>query len=44
MRPRFKHLVLGILITQLLLLGYIARVEYQVRGIAALSYVEMAGR
>lgn len=40
MRAKFRHVVLGILVTQLLLLGYIARVEYQIRGVAALTYLE----
>lgn len=41
MRPKFRHLVIGALFAQLLLLGYIARVAWQVRTIAALSYVEL---
>lgn len=43
-RIGFKHVLLGVLIGQLLLLGYIARLSYQARGIAALSYIELVGK
>lgn len=43
-RLNFRHVVLGALIGQLLLLGYIARMDYQIRAIAALSYLELVGK
>lgn len=41
-RVRTQHVIVGLLVAQLLLLGYIARLEYQVRGIAGLTYVELS--
>lgn len=43
-RVRYRHVVLALLIVQLAVLGYIARVEYQLRALAALTYVELSGR
>lgn len=44
MRPRFRYIVIGFLLAQLFLLSYIARLDYQIRAIAALSYVELSSR
>lgn len=43
-RLNFRHLLLGVLIGQLLVLGYIARLEYQIRSVTALSYLELIGK
>lgn len=41
-RVKGQYLIVGLLVAQLLLLGYIARLEYQIRGIAGLTYVELS--
>jgi hypothetical protein len=43
-RVKTRHLIVGLLVAQLLLLGYIARLEYQIRAIAGLTYVELSSR
>lgn len=42
-RVKARNVIIGLLVAQLLLLGYIARLEYQIRGIAGLTYVELSG-
>lgn len=44
MRRWFRFAILGILLGQLALLGYIARVDYQIRAMTALSYIELSSR